>query len=131
MKQFLIVSVACLLAPLTAWAQSVGPTGTPTPNGTSQSPQAVESPSTAPPRTAKTHGSIGIQLPPPSTAYNVNGIPVPVPNGQCALKVQEALAKRAIVPTSDAECARAMDRALEIQRTGVGPNPEPWPSPTQ
>jgi putative transcriptional regulator len=94
-----------------AYAQE--PTLTPTPS-LSAHDQATPAPSPGPANHAA--GSNAIQMTAPSTAVNVGDEVVPVPNGDCAGKIRQALANQAPIPVSERDCATIMNEALRIQR---------------
>ncbi|HYL58882.1 MAG TPA: YqgE/AlgH family protein [Candidatus Acidoferrales bacterium] len=87
------------------------PTLTPTPSLSSQNePTPAASPGPA------NTGSNAIQMTAPSTAVNVGDAVVPVPDGDCAKKIRQALANQAPIPVSEPDCAVIMNEALSIQR---------------
>ena len=89
------------------------PTLTPAPSLSSQNePMPTSKPGVG----TEVTGSNAIQMTAPSTAVNVGDAVVPVPDGDCAEKIRQALSNRSPVQVSEPDCAIVMDEALRIQR---------------
>jgi hypothetical protein len=88
----------------------------------------MQSTSAATAGTGKTHGPPTTLIHAPEPIIHVGGISMYAVNPDCAHSIQQALEEHASVATKDPRCERAMNKALEIQRTHPEPNATPSPA---